>query len=120
MDKEFRLIYFWGKDMNEEEFLKYKEKIITELRQYREEIEEFTDATWLDLETLWEKHRAIYIKWQKGEGYPSYPVGAFHFLHHVDKELSHVISHLGETSEWRILCALGHFDGLLSFIDKKG
>ncbi|KKM89380.1 hypothetical protein LCGC14_1249250 [marine sediment metagenome] len=55
--------------------------------------------------------------WMDGEDYPSQPKGAGMFFYRVDKELLCIVSHLGETGEWRIPCAVRHFDDLLTMIN---
>jgi len=104
--------------MNNEEFLTYKKNTIKTLKQYREDIEEYPDASWLNLQILWDDHKEVCEKWIKEEGYPSYPKGAHYFLYAVDKELLCIVDHLGETGEWRVSCAARHLDDLLENIDK--
>ena len=104
--------------MTKEEFEVYKEETIEKLRDYREIIEKHTDAMWLYLQILQDDHRDVYQEWQESEGYPSLPKGAGYFLDRVDKELLCVISHLGETGEWRVPCAKQHLDDLLYLVEE--
>jgi len=99
--------------MTEEEFEKYREEVLETLKNYRKDIEQYTDEIQIKLETFWNDFRIEYRKWIDGEGYPSQPKDAHMFFYRIDKELLCIVAHLKETGEWRVPCAVEHFDCLL-------
>jgi len=105
--------------MKKEEFKKYREKVLNDLTNYREGIEHNPDIILSKLQIFWNDFKAAYKKWREGEDYLSCPKDVFYFFPTVDTELSHIIDHLEETGEWRIPCAIRHFDDLLKMIRIK-
>jgi hypothetical protein len=105
--------------LDEKQFSRYKEDTINALKKYREDIESNPDKVLLELTTFEKEFDIEYSAWANGEGFPSQPKGAHVFFFMTAKEIYKTISHLEETGEWRIPCALGHFDGLLSFFKEK-
>ena len=103
--------------MNKEEFEKYREEGLETLKNYRKDIEQYPDETLIKLKNFWDNFRIEYQKWIDGEDYPSQPKGAGMFFYRADKELLCIVSHLRETGEWRIPCAVRHFDDLLTMIN---
>jgi hypothetical protein len=78
------------------------------LTAYREEIECHPDDTQLKLQSFLENFRI------EEDTFPN-----FYITHTIHKELSACVSHLNETGEWRIPSAIGHFDSLLSVLNKE-
>lgn len=99
--------------MHKEEFERYREEVLETLKSYRNKIKRDSDSILFKLQILLDNHKIMYKEFIDGEGYPSYPEGAFLFFSQTDKELFCIISHLHETGEWRIPCAVRHFDDLL-------
>ena len=100
--------------MTKEEFKIYRKETLDKIERYRKFIEEYPDVILLKLQILRKYNSNLYEKYEDDGHF--FTVDERYFFYVISKELFCIIDHLEETGEWRIPCAVRHFDDLLYFV----